>query len=71
MQASDADALELVEFPGKIGNFAKRLRFRFIATQQHLVSYLPPAGRPSVFTRRPAGRLVFILRKNAAHILAT
>jgi hypothetical protein len=36
----DAEALELIEFPGKVGKSGKRPRFRFITKQRRLVSYL-------------------------------
>jgi hypothetical protein len=37
----DATALELIEFPGKLGASGKRLRFRFTTRQQRIGSYLP------------------------------
>jgi hypothetical protein len=38
---SDATALELIEFPGKLGASGKRPRFRFTTRQQRITSYLP------------------------------
>jgi hypothetical protein len=37
----DATALELIEFPGKLGKEGKRPRFRFTTRQQRITSYLP------------------------------
>lgn len=37
----DATALELIEFPGKLGKAGKRPRFRFTTRQQRITSYLP------------------------------
>jgi hypothetical protein len=37
----DATALELIEFPGKLGVSGKRPRFRFTTRQQRITSYLP------------------------------
>jgi hypothetical protein len=37
---SDADALELIEFAGKLGKSGKRPRFRFSRHQKRLTSYL-------------------------------
>jgi hypothetical protein len=34
-------ALELIEFPGKLGKEGKRPRFRFTTRQQRIASYLP------------------------------
>lgn len=37
----DATALDLIEFPGKLGASGKRPRFRFTTRQQRIASYLP------------------------------
>ena len=37
----DATALELIEFPGKLGASGKRPGFRFTTRQQRITSYLP------------------------------
>ena len=37
----DATALELIEFPGKLGMSGKRPRFKFTTRQQRITSYLP------------------------------
>ena len=37
----DATALELIEFPGKLGKEGRRPRFRFTTRQQRITSYLP------------------------------
>src|SRR6476620_995485 len=37
----DSMALELIEFPGKLGKEGKRPRFRFTTRQQRIASYLP------------------------------
>jgi hypothetical protein len=37
----DGTALELIEFPGKLGKQGKRPRFRFTTRQQRITSYLP------------------------------
>ena len=36
----DAMALELIEFPGKIGASGKRPRFRFVTSQRRITAYL-------------------------------
>ena len=36
----DATALELIEFPGKIGASGKRPRFRFVTSQRRITAYL-------------------------------
>ena len=36
----DATALELIEFPGKLGKEGKRPRFRFTTRQKRITSYL-------------------------------
>ena len=36
----DASALELIEYPGKLGASGKRPRFRFTTRQQRITSYL-------------------------------
>ena len=38
--APDATALELIEFPGKIGASGKRPRFRFVTSQRRITAYL-------------------------------
>jgi Protein of unknown function (DUF2384) len=37
----DDVALELIEFPGKLGKTGKRPRFRFTTRQKRITSYLP------------------------------
>jgi len=37
----DTIALELIEFPGKLGASGKRPRFRFTTRQRRIASYLP------------------------------
>jgi hypothetical protein len=37
----DGTALELIEFPGKLGASGKRPRFRLTTRQQRITSYLP------------------------------
>jgi hypothetical protein len=37
----DGTALDLIEFPGKLGKSGKRPRFRFTTRQQRITSYLP------------------------------
>jgi hypothetical protein len=39
-KVSDAEALDLITFPGKPGKSGNRPRFRFITKQARLVSYL-------------------------------
>ena len=41
LQLPDAEALELISYPGKIGPSGKRPRFRLSTRQTHLASYLP------------------------------
>ena len=55
----DATALELIEFPGKLGASGKRPRFRFTTRQQRITSYLPeidaaltPAGKDQAWLHR-------------------
>ncbi len=43
----DAIALELIEFPGKLGKEGKRPRFRFTTRQQRIASYLCLRSTPS------------------------
>ena len=38
---SDEVALQLIQFPGKLGADGKRPRFRFTTRQQRITSYLP------------------------------
>ena len=59
----DATALELIEFPGKLGMSGKRPRFRFTTRQQRITSYLPEidaalvaAGKDQVPESGRAGR---------------
>ena len=37
----DSMALELIEFPGKLGASGKRPRFKFTTRQRRITSYLP------------------------------
>jgi hypothetical protein len=39
-KVSDAEALDLIGFPGKLGKSGKRPRFRFVTKQERLLSYL-------------------------------
>jgi hypothetical protein len=55
----DATALELIEFPGKLGKEGKRPRFRFTTHQRRITSYLPEidaalmaAGKDSAWLHR-------------------
>jgi hypothetical protein len=41
LQLPDAEALELISYPEKIGPSGKRPRFRLSTRQTHLASYLP------------------------------
>ena len=41
LQVPDADALELIGYPGKIGPSGKRPRFRLTTHQTRLAGYLP------------------------------
>jgi hypothetical protein len=41
LQLPDAEALELISYPEKIGLSGKRPRFRLSTRQTHLASYLP------------------------------
>jgi hypothetical protein len=40
----DATALDLTEFPGKLGKEGRRPRFRFTTRQKRITSYLPEIG---------------------------
>ena len=41
LQIPDADALELIDYPGRIGASGKRPRFRLSTRQTRLAAYLP------------------------------
>jgi hypothetical protein len=48
----DAVALELIQFPGKIGNSGKRPRFRFTTKQGRLTSYMAEIDAALAVTER-------------------
>jgi hypothetical protein len=62
----DATALELIEFPGKLGKEGKRPRFRFTTRQLRITSYLPEidaalpaAGKDQTWLHRKIRRSPF------------
>jgi hypothetical protein len=72
----DAMALELVEYPGKLGSSGKRPRFRFTTRQQRLTSYLPEidaamaaAGKGPEWLHRRIGAAPFARRTPLEHML--
>jgi hypothetical protein len=73
----DATALELIEFPGKLGKDRKRPRFRFTTHQQRIASYLPEidaalvsAGKGPAWLHRKIPRSPFSRRTPIEHIVA-
>jgi hypothetical protein len=73
----DAMALELIEFPGKLGKEGKRPRFRFTTHQQRITSYLPEidaalmaAGKDPAWLHRKIQRSPFSCRTPIEHMLA-
>ncbi len=73
---SDATALELIEFPGKLGASGKRPRFRFTTHQQRITSYLPEidaalaaAGKDAGWLHRRIGGAPFSRRSPIDHMI--
>jgi hypothetical protein len=73
----DAMALELIEFPGKLGKEGKRPRFRFTTRQQRITSYLPEidsalpaAGKNQDWLHRKIQRSPFSRRTPIEHMVA-
>jgi hypothetical protein len=73
----DATALELIEFPGKLGKEGKRPRFRFTTRQQRITSYLPEidaalaaAGKDQAWLQRKIATPPFNRRSPIEHMLA-
>jgi hypothetical protein len=73
----DATALELIEFPGKLGKEGKRPRFRFTTHQQRITSYLPEigaalmaAGKDPAWLHRKIQGALFSRRTPIEHMLA-
>jgi hypothetical protein len=73
----DATALELIEFPGKLGKEGRRPRFRFTARQQRITSYLPEidaavaaAGKDQTWLHRKLQRSPFSRRTPIEHMVA-
>jgi hypothetical protein len=76
-QVPDATALELIEFPGKLGKEGRRPRFRFTTRQQRITSYLPEidaalaaAGRDHAWLQRKIGARPFGRRSPIEHMVA-
>jgi hypothetical protein len=74
---SDATALELIEFPGKLGASGKRPRFRFTTRQQRITSYLPeidaaltPAGKDPAWLHRKIQGAPFSRRTPVEYMVA-
>ncbi len=70
-------ALELIEFPGKLGASGKRPRFRFTTRQRRITSYLPEidaalaaAGKDQAWLHRMAPGTPFTLRTPIEHMVA-
>jgi hypothetical protein len=60
LQIADADALGLIDYPGKLGASGKRPRFHLTTRQTKLAGYLPEieaalaaAGQTTAWLRRP------------------
>ena len=73
----DAIALELIEFPGKLGKEGKRPRFRFTTHQQRITSYLPAidealkaTGKDQAWLHRKIATPPFNRRSPIEHMLA-
>ena len=73
----DAAALELIEFPGKLGASGKRPRFRFTTRQRRITSYLPEidaalaaAGKDQAWLHRKAPGTPFSRRTPIEHMVA-
>ena len=73
----DATALELIEFPGKLGKEGKRPRFRFTTHQQRITSYLPEinealdaTGKDQAWLHRKIATPPFDRRSPIEHMLA-
>ena len=74
----DDVALELIEFPGKLGKSGKRPRFRFTTRQKRITSYLPEidaalaaAGKDQAWLHRKIQAAPFSRRTPIEHIVAT
>jgi len=72
----DATALELIEFPGKLGKEGKRPRFRFTTHQQRITSYLPEinealdaTGKDQAWLHRKIATPPFDRRSPIEHML--
>lgn len=72
----DATALELIEFPGKLGKEGKRPRFRFTTRQQRTTSYLPEidaalaaAGKDPGWLHRKISAAPFSRRSPIEHMV--
>jgi hypothetical protein len=72
-----ASALELIEYPGKLGASGKRPRFRFTTRQQRITAYLPEidaalsaAGRDQRWLHRKIRAAPFSGRTPIEYILA-
>jgi hypothetical protein len=72
----DATALELIEFPGKLGKDGKRPRFRFTTRQQRITSFLPEidaaltsAGKDQTWLHRKIRSLPFSRRSPIEHMV--
>jgi hypothetical protein len=73
----DATALELIEFPGKLGASGKRPRFRFTTRQQRITSYLPEidaalmaAGKDQAWLHRKIQSAPFSRRTPIEHVVS-
>jgi hypothetical protein len=72
-----ATALELIEFPGKLGKEGKRPRFRFTTHQQRITAYLAEidaalaaAGKGPAWLHRKIQRSLFSRRTPIEHMVA-
>lgn len=73
----DAQALELIQYPGKPGKSGKRPRFRFTTHQQRLTAYLPEidaalaaAGKEPGWLHRRSKAAPFAGASPLAHMMA-
>jgi hypothetical protein len=72
----DRQALELIEYPGRLGAAGKRPRFRLTTRQRRLTSYLaeidavlPAAGKQPEWLQQPINAAPFARRAPIEHML--
>jgi hypothetical protein len=72
----DAEALDLIEFPGKLGKSGKRPRFRLITRQQRLLAALleieaalTAIGRDATWVHKPIRTAPFLGRSPLSYMI--